>query len=132
MRAATERAAMRRGWVWPMRLRPISRRILGSCVVLPEPVSPHTTTTGCAAMAARMSSRRALTGRAGSKRMLRVMNSANRTGSIGTMDKPERKDTAQRALVYAGIAIAVVVVVVLLWYALDVVLLAFLGILLAI
>jgi predicted PurR-regulated permease PerM len=48
------------------------------------------------------------------------------------MDKPERKDTAQRALVYAGIAIAVVVVLVLLWYALDVVLLAFLGILFAI
>ena len=64
-------------------------------------------------MAARMSSRRALTGRAGSKRMLRVMNSAHRTGSIATMDKPERRDTAQRALVYTGIAIAVVVVLVL-------------------
>jgi predicted PurR-regulated permease PerM len=48
------------------------------------------------------------------------------------MDKPERKDTAQRALVWAGIALAVVVVLVLAWYGLDVVLLAFLGVLLAI
>ncbi len=48
------------------------------------------------------------------------------------MDKPERKDTAQRALVWVGIALAVVVLLVLLWYGLDVVLLAFLGVLLAI
>jgi predicted PurR-regulated permease PerM len=48
------------------------------------------------------------------------------------MDRPERKDTAQRALVYAGIAVAVVVILVLIWYAVDVVLLAFIGILLAI
>jgi predicted PurR-regulated permease PerM len=48
------------------------------------------------------------------------------------MDKPERKDTAQRALVWIGIALAVVVLLVLLWYGLDVVLLAFLGVLLAI
>ena len=48
------------------------------------------------------------------------------------MDKPERKDTAQRALVWVGIALAVVVVLVLVWYGLDVVLLAFLGVLLAI
>src|SRR6185503_15574959 len=72
MRAATERAAMRRGCVWPMRptsARPISSRILGSCVVLPDPVSPHTITTGCFSTAARISSRRALIGSAGSKRM---------------------------------------------------------------
>jgi predicted PurR-regulated permease PerM len=48
------------------------------------------------------------------------------------MDKPERKDTAQRALVWIGIALAVVVLLVLIWYGLDVVLLAFLGVLLAI
>jgi predicted PurR-regulated permease PerM len=48
------------------------------------------------------------------------------------MDKPERKETAQRALVWIGIALAVVVLLVLIWYGLDVVLLAFLGVLLAI
>src|SRR5688572_11172964 len=139
MRAATLRAAMRRGWVCPMRARrgtalarSISRRSFGSCVVLPEPVSPHTMTTGCCSSAARICSRRALTGRAGSKRMLRSMNSPNRTGSIGSMDNPERKDTAQRALVYVAIAVAVVIVLVLIWYAIDVVLLAFIGVLLAI
>ena len=49
MRAATERAAMRRGWVCPMRPaapRPMSSAIFGSCVVFPDPVSPHTMTTG--------------------------------------------------------------------------------------
>lgn len=48
------------------------------------------------------------------------------------MDKPERKDTAQRALVYVGVAVAVVILLVLIWYALDVVLLAFIGVLIAI
>jgi predicted PurR-regulated permease PerM len=48
------------------------------------------------------------------------------------MDRPERKDTAQRALLHAAIAVAVVVILVLIWYAIDVVLLAFIGILLAI
>jgi predicted PurR-regulated permease PerM len=48
------------------------------------------------------------------------------------MDQAERKDTAQHALVYVGIAVTAVVVLVLLWYAVDVVLLAFVGILLAI
>ncbi|SLJ82497.1 Uncharacterised protein [Mycobacteroides abscessus subsp. abscessus] len=65
MRSATVRAARRRGWVWPMvpRMpRPSSRQILGIWVVLPEPVSPATTTTWLAAMAAAMSSRWALTG----------------------------------------------------------------------
>src|SRR5687768_13248642 len=109
-----------------------SSRIFGSCVVLPEPVSPHTTTTGCRAIASRISSRRALIGRAGSKRMLRLMNSPNRTRSIGSMNNPERKETAQLAQVWVGIALAVVVLLVLLWYGLDVVLLAFLGVLFAI
>ena len=48
MRAAVERAAIRRGWVWPIRPvdpRPSSRQIFGNCVVLPEPVSPQTITT---------------------------------------------------------------------------------------
>jgi predicted PurR-regulated permease PerM len=48
------------------------------------------------------------------------------------VDGSERKDTAQRALVFVAIAVSVVVVLVFLWYALDVVLLAFLGILVAI
>lgn len=48
------------------------------------------------------------------------------------MDQAERKDTAQHALVYVGIAVSVVIVLVLLWYAIDVVLLAFIGVLLAI
>ncbi|MGH8670116.1 MAG: AI-2E family transporter [Burkholderiales bacterium] len=48
------------------------------------------------------------------------------------MDKPERKDTAQRALVYVAVAVAIVIVLVLIWYAIDVVLLAFIGALLAI
>src|SRR4030095_4721215 len=42
------------------------------------------------------------------------------------------KDAAQHALVYVGIAVTVVIVLVLLWYAIDVVLLAFIGVLLAI
>ena len=48
MRAATARAAMRRGCVWPISPRsprPSARQIFGSCVVLPEPVSPQTMTT---------------------------------------------------------------------------------------
>ena len=48
------------------------------------------------------------------------------------MDQAERKETAQQALVYVGIAVSVVVILVLLWYAIDVVLLAFVGVLLAI
>jgi predicted PurR-regulated permease PerM len=48
------------------------------------------------------------------------------------MDQAERKNTAQHALVYVAVAVGVVVVLVLLWYAIDVVLLAFIGILLAI
>ena len=65
MRAATLRAAIRRGWVCPIRAtvpRPSSRHILGSWVVLPEPVSPATTTTCDVLSAARMSSRRATIG----------------------------------------------------------------------
>jgi hypothetical protein len=56
---------MRRGWVWPIMPatpRPSSRQIFGNCVVLPEPVSPHTITTGFSAMARAISSRRATTG----------------------------------------------------------------------
>jgi predicted PurR-regulated permease PerM len=48
------------------------------------------------------------------------------------MDQAERKETAQHAIVYVGIAVTVVVILVLLWYAIDVVLLAFIGVLLAI
>jgi predicted PurR-regulated permease PerM len=48
------------------------------------------------------------------------------------MDQAERKDTAQHALVYVGVAVAAVVILVLTWYAIDVVLLAFVGVLFAI
>src|SRR5687768_9564316 len=48
------------------------------------------------------------------------------------MDGSEKRDTAQRALVYVGTLVSVVIILVFLWYAVDVVLLAFLGILLAI
>ncbi len=65
IRSATVRAAMRRGWVWPIAPRtprPSSRQIFGSWVVLPDPVSPATTTTWLSRIAASRSSRRALTG----------------------------------------------------------------------
>lgn len=48
------------------------------------------------------------------------------------MDGSERKETAQRALVYVAVAVSIVVVLVLLWYAIDVVLLAFFSVLIAI
>jgi predicted PurR-regulated permease PerM len=48
------------------------------------------------------------------------------------MDAADRKDTAQHALVYVAIAVSAVVILVLLWYAIDVVLLAFIGVLAAI
>ena len=66
MRAATLRAAMRRGWVMvmtPSIPRPASRQIFGSWVVLPEPVSPLTMTTWLAASASRIRSRACATGR---------------------------------------------------------------------
>src|SRR3954466_8235786 len=62
MRSATVRAAMRRGCVWaiaPRTPRPSSRQTFGICVVLPEPVSPATTTTWWSRMAASRSARRA-------------------------------------------------------------------------
>ena len=68
MRLATARAAMRRGCVCPISPRvprPASRQIFGSCVVLPEPVSPQTITTGCARIAAAISSARWATGSSG-------------------------------------------------------------------
>jgi predicted PurR-regulated permease PerM len=48
------------------------------------------------------------------------------------MDQEERKDTAQHALVYVGIGVTVVVLLVLLWYAIDVFLLLFMGIFIAV
>ena len=47
-RRETDRAATRRGWVQAIRPRmprPAARHILGIWVVLPEPVSPASTTT---------------------------------------------------------------------------------------
>lgn len=48
------------------------------------------------------------------------------------MDQAERKDTAQHALVYVGVAVTVIVLLVLLWYAIDVFLLLFIGVFLAV
>ena len=53
-------AARRRGWVMPMRPRlpaPASHAILGSWVVLPEPVVPQTITTWCRSINLRISPR---------------------------------------------------------------------------
>ena len=64
----TVRAASRRGWVWaimPSTPRPSSRQIFGSCVVLPEPVSPATITTWLSRIAASSSSLRSETGSSG-------------------------------------------------------------------
>ena len=65
MRSAIVRAAMRRGWVCAIFVRPSSRQIFGSCVVLPDPVAPATITTWWPAMARAISSRAALTGSSG-------------------------------------------------------------------
>ena len=68
MRSATLRAARRRGWVCPIMPatpRPSWRQIFGSCVVLPDPVSPETMTTWWSRIAAAMSWRLADTGRSG-------------------------------------------------------------------
>ena len=65
MRSAIVRAAMRRGWVCAMRVRPSSRQIFGSWVVLPDPVAPATITTWLSRMARAISSRAALTGSSG-------------------------------------------------------------------
>lgn len=48
------------------------------------------------------------------------------------MDQAERKDTAQHALVYVGVGAAILALLMLLWYAFDVVLLVFFGVLLAV
>ena len=71
-RAATLVAAMRRGWVTPIFASSAAAHreaILGSCVVLPEPVAPATITTGCSSIAGAMSRTRAEIGSSGGKRM---------------------------------------------------------------
>ena len=53
-RAATLRAAIRLGWVWPIIAptpRPVPRQIFASWVLFPDPVAPVTSVTGCAATA---------------------------------------------------------------------------------
>ena len=81
-RAATLVAAIRRGWVTPMRPRsrprPMASAILGSWVVLPLPVAPATITTGCCSMARVRSSTRAEIGSSGGKRS--VTTAAQRPG----------------------------------------------------
>ena len=48
------------------------------------------------------------------------------------MDQAERKDTAEHALVYIGLGVGVLILMALLWYAVDVLLLLFIGIFLAV
>src|SRR4051812_41981404 len=86
MRLAVEDAAMRRGWVWPIRPfspRPSSRQILGSWVVFPEPVSPDTMMTWCARSASAISRRRPDTGSSSGKAM---GGSGLRNGAAGSTD----------------------------------------------
>ena len=87
MRSATERAASLRGWVCPIMPatpRPSCMQIFGSCVVLPEPVSPDTMTTWWSRMARAISSRRALTGRSGKEITgIAAARSASRSGVKG-------------------------------------------------
>jgi hypothetical protein len=72
MRLATELAAIRLGWVCPIKrgrcpgaaaARPMAKAILGNWVVLPEPVSPHTMMTWCARRVCSISWRLADTGK---------------------------------------------------------------------
>jgi len=66
MRTATDRAAMRLGWVrhtGPHAARPIARQIFGIWVVFPEPVSAWMTVTWWRAIASAISVRRAAIGR---------------------------------------------------------------------
>ncbi|MGQ0654151.1 MAG: AI-2E family transporter [Betaproteobacteria bacterium] len=65
------------------------------------------------------------------------MNSPDRTGSTFCMDQAGKphdtaSDDASHALVYVGIAVTAVVLLVLLWYAIDVFLLLFIGVFLAV
>jgi hypothetical protein len=69
-RSATARAASRRGWVWPMTPlpavpRPSSTHSFGSWVLLPDPVSPATTTTWCSRIVSSSSWRRSTIGSSG-------------------------------------------------------------------
>ena len=67
IRCATVRAAIRLGWVWAIRSLPASRQIFGSWVVLPDPVSPATTTTWWSRMRDAILGASAEIGSAGSK-----------------------------------------------------------------
>src|SRR6476620_2135195 len=104
MRLATLEAAVRRGWVWPIRRgfspglalslpRPMDSAILGSCVVLPEPVSPQTMTTWWSAIAWAISSRLAETGSDSGK----VMRRADKAGGQRKRPRPGRDGEAARA-----------------------------------
>src|SRR3954470_21403845 len=107
MRCDTVRAASRRGCVWTIASRPSSRHIFGNWVVLPEPVSPATTTTWLSRMARRSSSRCSVTGSSGgyviapqasSSRCVGVLMRASR-GILGVA-------TALAVLATAGPALA--------------------------
>src|SRR5882672_11401421 len=91
MRAANARAASRRGCVCAIKVcvpRPISRQYCGNCVLLPEPVSPATISTGLRRSASMMASRFAEIGKSGS--CLKTSPSAPRAAaaprSLATLD----------------------------------------------
>src|SRR5690349_20138291 len=99
MRLATLDAAMRRGWVCPIRRprspgpalslpRPMASAILGSWVVLPEPVSPQTMTTWCCAIACAISSRLPETGSDSGKVMRREVKGAGKARHYRAAGRP--------------------------------------------
>ncbi len=81
----------------PLAPRPSSRHIFGSWVVLPEPVSPATTTTWWSRSAARMSSRRSTTGRC-SGYLSRAGSTAS-TGWAGMAPRIGRRRPAPRPVI---------------------------------
>ncbi len=91
IRSASERAAIRRGWVCPIMPRtprPNFRQIFGSWVDFPDPVSPATMTTWFASMAAIRSSTLALTGSSIGKVMVPISGPAASDPSLGLGDLP--------------------------------------------
>ena len=105
MRLAVDEAAIRRGWVWPIKPfspRPSSRQILGNWVVLPEPVSPLTMTTWWRRSASAISWRRPETGSSSGKVTggsgLRSGGAASAAGSARRGVRPSRPSRPLRPL----------------------------------
>src|SRR4051794_15669266 len=76
-----------------MAVRPSSRHSFGSCVVLPDPVSPATTTTWWSRIALSRSSRRALIGSSGGYSITGPL----RVGPVEGSDAPSGRTMLPRA-----------------------------------